>query len=174
MIHSTTKILPAWYACLEELKMAHRTMPRDVSTRWNSTFHMLEFALKYCKAIDSVSAERDLELRPFELSATEWKIAEQLCDVLKVSSCTGANFDQRMFSFSSLFRLRLSLRRSLMHSLLHQILKHATLFFSRSTPNLATVIPAMDVIDEQLTNDSLNRTRFDVSIRASLGVAKRT
>jgi hypothetical protein len=61
-----------------------------------------------------------------------------------------------------------------MHSLLHQILKHATLFFSRSTPNLATVIPAMDVIDEQLTNDSLNRTRFDVSIRASLGVAKRT
>jgi len=57
MIHSTTKILPAWYACLEELKMAHRTMPRDVSTHWNSTFDMLEFALKYRKAIDSVSAE---------------------------------------------------------------------------------------------------------------------
>jgi hypothetical protein len=32
----------------------------------------------------------------------------------------------------------------------------------------------MDVIDEQLTNDSLNRTRFDALIRASLGVAKRT
>jgi hypothetical protein len=135
MIHSMTKILPAWHGCLDELKMAHRTMPRDVSTRWNSTFYMLKFALKYRKAIDLVSAERDLELWPFELSATEWKIAEQLCDVLKVSSHTGANFDQRMFSFSSLFRLKLLLHRLLMHSLLHQILKHVTLFFSRSTPN---------------------------------------
>ena len=83
--------------------MAHCTMPQDVSTCWNSTFDMLKFALKYCKAIDSVSTERDLELQPFELSATEWKIAEQLCDVLKVSSCMGANFDQWMFSVSSLF-----------------------------------------------------------------------
>jgi hypothetical protein len=39
-----------------------------------------------------------------------------------------------------------------------QILKDATLFFSRSTPNLATVIPAMDVIDERLSTDSLNRS----------------
>jgi hypothetical protein len=104
----------------------------------------------------------------------EWKIAEQLCDVLKVSSHTGTNFDQQMFSFSSLFQLKLSLHRLLMHSLLHQIFKHATLFFSRSTPNLATIIPVMDVIDKQLTNDSLNHTWFDVSICASLGIAKRT
>ena len=61
-----------------------------------------------------------------------------------------------------------------MHSLLHQILKHVTLFFSRSTPNLATIIPVMDVIDKQLTNDSLNCTWFDVLICASLGIAKRT
>ena len=32
----------------------------------------------------------------------------------------------------------------------------------------------MDLLDEQLTSNSLNRTRFNVSIRASLGVAKRT
>ena len=61
-----------------------------------------------------------------------------------------------------------------MHSLLHQILKHVTLFFSRSTPNLATIIPAMDVIDEQLTNNLLNHTWFDVSICASLVIAKHT
>ena len=36
------------------------------------------------------------------------------------------------------------------------------------------VIPAMDILDERLTSDSLNRTRFDVSIRVSLGIAKRT
>ena len=55
-----------------------------------------------------------------------------------------------------------------------QILKDATMYFSRSTPNLATVIPAMDLLDEQLTNNSLNHARFNVSIRASLGVAKWT
>jgi hypothetical protein len=61
-------------------------MPRDVTTRWNSTFDMLDFALQYRKAIDSISGERELELRQFELSASEWKIAEQLRDVLKVCS----------------------------------------------------------------------------------------
>jgi hypothetical protein len=58
-------------------------------------------------------------------------------------------------------------------SLYSQILKDATLFFSRSTPNLATVIPAMDVIDEKLTTDSLDRT-YDAPIHASLGLAKKT
>ncbi|KAF9225172.1 hypothetical protein BS17DRAFT_794829 [Gyrodon lividus] len=36
-----------------------------------------------------------------------------------------------------------------------KILKDATLFFSRSTPNLVTVVPAMDHIDQQLTIVSL-------------------
>jgi hypothetical protein len=38
-----------------------------------------------------------------------------------------------------------------------KIFKDATLFFSRGTPNLATVIPAMDLIDEHLTTESINR-----------------
>jgi hypothetical protein len=54
-----------------------------------------------------------------------------------------------------------------------QVFKDATLFFSRSTPNLATVIPAMDHIDEQLSNYSLTQ-RFEPSIRAALGLAKKT
>jgi hypothetical protein len=54
-----------------------------------------------------------------------------------------------------------------------QVFKDATLFFSRSTPNLATVIPAMDHIDETLTTQSRNR-KFGVSIRAALGIAKKT
>jgi hypothetical protein len=32
----------------------------------------------------------------------------------------------------------------------------------------------MDMIDEKLTNDSLDRSKFDTSIRASLGLAKKT
>lgn len=56
---------------------------------------------------------------------------------------------------------------------LSQIFKDATLFFSRSTPSLATVIPAMDHIDETLTNNSLD-SAFDLSIHAALGIAKKT
>ncbi|KAI0040527.1 hypothetical protein FA95DRAFT_1502731 [Auriscalpium vulgare] len=53
------------------------------------------------------------------------------------------------------------------------VLKDATLFFSRSTPNLSTVIPAMDHIDKVFSTQSLNKS-FDPAIRASLGIAKRT
>ena len=42
-------------------------MPRDVSTRWNSTYDMLNFALDYRVAIDSISSNRDLNLRKYEL-----------------------------------------------------------------------------------------------------------
>ena len=57
---------------------------RDVSTRWNSTFDILNFAIDYRKAIDSISADREMELRQFELTEAEWVIAMQLRDVLKV------------------------------------------------------------------------------------------
>lgn len=56
---------------------------------------------------------------------------------------------------------------------LSQIFKDGTLFFSRSTPSLATVIPAMDHIDEALTTQSLNK-KYEPSIRAALGLAKKT
>jgi hypothetical protein len=47
---------------------------------------MLDFALQYRKAIDAISADREMGLRQFELSVKEWNIATQLRDVLKVSS----------------------------------------------------------------------------------------
>ncbi|KAG2740021.1 hypothetical protein P692DRAFT_201661585, partial [Suillus brevipes Sb2] len=57
---------------------------------------------------------------------------------------------------------------------LHQILKDATLYFSRSTPNLSMVIPAMDHIDSVFTNGIIKRDTLDPAIRAALGLAKRT
>ena len=59
-------------------------MPRDVTTRWNSTFDMVVFAIDYRKALDEISGDRELKLRKYELLPEEWEIAKQLRDVLKV------------------------------------------------------------------------------------------
>jgi hypothetical protein len=57
-------------------------MPRDVATRWNSTYDMLVFALEYRKVIDEISSDRDM--RKYELDEEEWELVQQLCDVLAV------------------------------------------------------------------------------------------
>lgn len=54
----------------------------------------------------------------------------------------------------------------------NQIFKDATLYFYRLTPTLATVIPAMDHIDETLTFPSLN-SYYEPAIRMALGLAKK-
>jgi hypothetical protein len=46
---------------------------------------MLWFAVQYREALDIITAERNLHLRHYELSKEEWDVAEELCDVLKVS-----------------------------------------------------------------------------------------
>ena len=61
-------------------------MPRDVATRWNSTFVLLDYALDHREAVDQITQRqpKDLGLRKFELGYDEWKIAKQLHDVLDV------------------------------------------------------------------------------------------
>jgi hypothetical protein len=59
-------------------------MPRDVTTRWNSTVGLLEYALKHRKAVDLITQQRELGLRKFELMDNEWVIVEQLQSVLQV------------------------------------------------------------------------------------------
>jgi hypothetical protein len=54
-----------------------------------------------------------------------------------------------------------------------QILKDATLFFSRATPNLAIVIPAMDEIERRFT-DMAADTTYHPAIRYALRLAKAT
>jgi len=80
-------------------------MPRDVSTRWNSTFDMLDFALEYRAAIDDVTSSKTAGLRQYELNDEEWRIVRQLCTSLKVrglfpiwhshSHTCGAGFQRR-------------------------------------------------------------------------------
>lgn len=79
---SSTIILPYWLAKLEELGLRVRMMPRDVSTRWNSTFDMLKFAINYHAAI-AVTSNHEFNLRKYELADEEWAIAVNLRDTLK-------------------------------------------------------------------------------------------
>ena len=58
--------------------------------------------------------------------------------------------------------------------LVSKILKDATAYFSRGTPNLPTVIPAMDHIDTYFTNMIMPSSRTNPAIRAAMEIAKKT
>ncbi|KAG0699300.1 hypothetical protein DFH29DRAFT_809241 [Suillus ampliporus] len=85
LINSTTILLPAWRKILLDLQMTPTNMPRDVCTRWNSTFDMLDYAVVHREVIDTVTQRRDLGLRKFELVDSDWEIVSQLQDVLKLT-----------------------------------------------------------------------------------------
>jgi hypothetical protein len=59
-------------------------MPRDVSTRWNSSYDMMDFSTQYRKAIDRMTGDKKAGLRAYELSDDEWEIVTQLTEILKV------------------------------------------------------------------------------------------
>jgi hypothetical protein len=59
-------------------------MPRDVRTRWNSTYDMLTFAYEYKDALNNITAMREMKLRNYEIEPEEWDSIKQLRDLLKV------------------------------------------------------------------------------------------
>jgi hypothetical protein len=78
----TTIALPAWRRYCKELKLKPHILPCNVITRWNSTYYMLDFAIRYRTVIDAMTADKSLKLRKFELETEEWSIAEDLVTVL--------------------------------------------------------------------------------------------
>lgn len=84
MIHSTTIALPTWHETCRAHRLTVRLLPRDVATRWNSTYDMLVVARKYSTVIDSITADKALKLRKFELSDDQWVIVDDLIFVLNV------------------------------------------------------------------------------------------
>ena len=61
-------------------------MPRDVLTRWNSTYIMLVFAIQYRSALEAITGDRNLTLRSYELDDEEWHLVEHLSKVLEARS----------------------------------------------------------------------------------------
>ncbi len=84
IINSTTKLLPAWKVLCAKHSLAENLLPRDVGTRWNSTYDMLALTLKYRKVVKDICGDMKMGLRTLELTAREWTIVKQLMQVLKV------------------------------------------------------------------------------------------
>ncbi|KAI0653302.1 hypothetical protein C8Q70DRAFT_877488, partial [Cubamyces menziesii] len=59
IVNSTTLLLPSWRKTLADLQLPDKLIPRDVRTRWNSTFDMLDMAVKYRKAVDVFCADKE-------------------------------------------------------------------------------------------------------------------
>jgi hypothetical protein len=149
---------------------------------------MLDFAVVHCKALDLLTQDHANGLRDFKLSEGEWKIVGELRDALKVRLMAAASFSHDLTVNAtcwSLFVLSLTFAHIVSHLPHHhvswphlrndhlQIFKDTTLFFSRGTLNLATVILAMDHIDKHLTTQSLNRS-YSPPVRVALALGKTT
>lgn len=166
-------------------------MPRDVVTRWNSTYELLDFVLKHRAAVKTVTEDKGNGLRRCELDERkedeplekdEWLLVEQLRNVLKVSAFLRLNLRGVHHASSSLSSHCLALvllscsRLAVLLTTLAwsaiQIFLDATQHFSRDDASIADVIPAMDLLDETLSNDSLN-TNYTLPIRAAVNLGKK-
>jgi hypothetical protein len=150
IIHSTTIALPAWRRFCADLGLKPKLIPRDVVTRWNSTYDMMEFALKYRKPIDAITADKSLKLRKYELDNDDWAIIGDLVAVLEVCNCSYCPY---------------------LLTNIGQQYKKATLYFSSDTANITAVIPAMDKLDSNLNPRS--KKQYHPSIGAAMRLAKK-
>lgn len=150
---SPTGLGRKWAAVLTEFKLPYRKMPRDVATRWNSTYDMLVFAVDHSGPIQRLVVDINNKLTDLQLSEEEWGYAKELRDALKVRYC---------FCCLKLYT-----------QLSPQVFKKATLLFSKDSTTVTSVIPSMDRIDRILTANTTTEI-YGPAIRAALSAGKRT
>lgn len=79
-----------------ELKGSKQTLDRRVPTRWNSDFACLKAHIHFKSVIQAMTAVDSLKLSAYRLSSTQWKLAEDLKDILEV--CDHLNQDNICFN----------------------------------------------------------------------------
>jgi len=84
MINSPTLLLPKWQEHIDKTPFKGRTLPRDVATRWNSTYDMLSAFLTMREPISSFLDRSSNGLSQYILDDDEWEVIEGLVSALKV------------------------------------------------------------------------------------------
>ncbi|RDX40981.1 hypothetical protein OH76DRAFT_1306727, partial [Lentinus brumalis] len=60
IVNSPTILMPAWRDLCRELNMPEKLIPRDVPTRWNSTYDMALATVEYKKVYRRITADNEL------------------------------------------------------------------------------------------------------------------
>ncbi|KAF8212809.1 hypothetical protein K438DRAFT_1566262, partial [Mycena galopus ATCC 62051] len=81
--NSSIKLLPHWRSIVKNNHLRPHVLPRDVKTRWNSTYNMINVVLTYCNAIHEFTLNEENGATDY-LSKEEWDILTDLWDVLLV------------------------------------------------------------------------------------------
>ena len=146
-------LLPAWKTCLDELELVLGIMPCNATTRWNSTFDMLSFAVEYREAIKQMTSECKNDLWQYELAEEEWAIVRELSDTLKV--CMTSHFTASLLCQHSTDPKRC----------------YVILLACRF--NLPLVILAMDHINTYFTNAIKRTSGNNPAIQAAMRIMKK-
>jgi hypothetical protein len=108
---------------------------------------MLRLAIEYKTAL-TVMLNNEVELNDYQLNDTEWRLAEELCDVLKVCSHQfSLSKSRNAYSYKKIFR-------------------EATIYASRNTTSVADVIPTMDRIHTLLSAQNATCAFSDIILTA--------
>lgn len=90
----------------------------DVCTRWNSTYLMLENAVKYRKAFDSLQFnEKNYKSCP---TSEEWKRGEKICEFLEpfydtTKLISGSSYPTSNLYFMQIWRIEVLLKENLLN-----------------------------------------------------------
>ncbi|KAJ3748251.1 hypothetical protein EV360DRAFT_56962 [Lentinula raphanica] len=83
IIHSTTILLPKWREHIAGTEFKGQVLPRDVATRWNSSFDMLAAFLRMKEPIVEFLDRSSNGLSEYVLDDDEWEAVEGLVSILK-------------------------------------------------------------------------------------------
>jgi hypothetical protein len=114
---------------------------------------MLQFVIKYRKAIDAITVDKSLKMRKYELDNDDWQIINDLVSVLAVRGSLYWKFDPPHTN------------------IVCQQYKRATLFFSQDSASVAAIILAMDKLDNNLNPNT--KTTYHPAILAAMKLARR-